>query len=227
MSDQRDGWPSRAAAASILGVPATTFERMIKRGELGGELVAGVMRFDPDELARLRKPATGDTVIAELIGALRNANQQAVALVGAVTLPAERLLALYGTEATAMRARIDTLESKTLAMLEVFERAVTEQHSREMARAAFEAGEKRKTTAFQALIEHGPKLAAQALGNVAIRDLWESLDEDQIAALSSGAFLTDAQRAMLAQARAKASKTAPAPAPAPEAANGKAEADHH
>ena len=226
MSDQRDGWPSRAAAASILGVPATTFERMIKRGELGGELVAGVMRFDPDELARLRKPATGDTVIAELIGALRNANQQAVALVGAVTLPAERLLALYGTEATAMRARIDSLESKTLAMLEVFERAVTEQHSREMARAAFEAGERRKTTAFEALIEHGPKLAAQALGNVAIRDLWESLDEDQIAALSSGAFLTEAQRAMLAAARAKAAKTAPAPQPT-EAANGKAEADHH
>lgn len=193
-----DTWPARAAAAKLLGISLSTMDRWIADEKIKGvRHEDGSLRFDPADLNELR-PRSEPSLVQELVLALKASNAHAVSLVNSVTGPAEKLLALYGSEAQAMRTRIETLEARNLQMLEVFELAVSAKHTRDLEIMRHEQSEKRKTQGMDALLRHAPTLASQALGAKGLRDLWETFDAAQLQALSESGFLSDEQRALLA-----------------------------
>ena len=184
MSNPYISWPSTSAAAKLVGVTVGQFEKLVIKGDFHPQMVDGIKRYDPDELMRYVAARRGasdhrETVVNELVAALKASNGHVASLITSATSASEKLLALYGSEAAAMRTRLDQLETRNLHMLEVFEQAMSATHARELERMKVAGSEKRKTQAFDSIVEHVPTLMKQVAGNTALRKLFESLDEDR------------------------------------------------
>lgn len=166
-------WPTKVVAARILGKSVTTIQRMLRRGELVAQPdEGGVWRFDPDELDQMAaEQRESDTLgAAALIESGANlvtqAHDHVEALVKHVTGPGLSILELQNSLLKTMSDENAKLREKNFEMLEMREKAQSQQHERDMASEMVKADQARKNQAWEMMIKLLPGLVAKLASNL-------------------------------------------------------------
>lgn len=190
-------WPSIAAAAQTVGVSTRTLRDWAESGELRTVEVDGVLRFDPSDL-HLMKPdervMRRDFVVTM--------TQQATQLLKLSTEPADKLFKTFERTLERQAARIDQLEQRHIALLELQERMASERDEREVNREIARREQDRIDHGVETLERWLPKLASQALGRRKVQKVIESMSLEQIFMLKEIGAITDEQVDLLRQIQA-------------------------
>jgi hypothetical protein len=162
--DERLSWPTRAQVALKLGIDVNKVRRLEKRGDLDAVMVGGAYRFDPAQLDAIGESGS------EQIDALMAQNEKLLShiekLVSNTHAPATALHKLLLETVASQAARITELEKLHTESVQLRETMLSDQHARDLAQREFEAAEKRKQVAFDALMGAAPELKTQLLATL-------------------------------------------------------------
>lgn len=154
-------WPTIEELADELGCSRRTIFRKVKSGEVRRYVTPGGYRYKPEDVDRI-----GDLVEEDERKDIREANAALIEKMGGVietltngshrmtelmTDHVDRLMKSADKQLEQSHKRIESLEKKTIEMLELREEMLSELHARELASEEFKSQERRKDAAIETL----------------------------------------------------------------------------
>jgi hypothetical protein len=180
---------SRTEALKLSGLSDRTFRRREAAGEIVGELHGQEKYYHPDACLKLAQIDAAETESiqerSQLLSALKTSQDHTEQLLKLVTDPARTANKHYQKLVSMMSKRQRKMDRRFMRTMDLVETVVGAQHERELDVAREERRSKTAAEGLEIMKTHLPRLLDGVARVNRVKDFFNSLDEDRVAAMAT------------------------------------------